>query len=233
MENANTNHTEQSGTKTAEKIMNNTSKGVMDMYTKNLDLVACFYSNLLGSFLPQSNTLNYNPFSSGFATNDFTKLFSNPFNGTGNGLSNQSLPIFNNVFQQIIDYNANLFSMLSKGMNFNNDWAELGKKEEAIVENRLEATKNMRHSILESYNKQLDAVNENNMKMMQETTDQFNLLMIQNQKLWADMFSMNQTPAKAEEKIIKDGIIKDPILKDPILSEVKKRSGFPVSDHKL
>ena len=157
----NTNHTEQSGTKTTEKMMNDTSKELMDIFTKNLNVVTGFY--------------------------------------------------------------VNLFSMVSKGMHTNTDWTEVAKKEEAIIENRLEAIKNMHHSIIESYNKQLDSVNKNNKKMMQETTDQFNLLMTQNQKIWTDVFSMNQTPLKVEDKIVKD-----PNLKDPILSEVKKPSAFPV-----
>ncbi len=229
METTNANHTEQSNSKTAEKMMNDTSKGIMDMYTKNINLITNFYSNLFNSFSNGNKGFNNNYGSStNFMNNDFAKLFSNPYNGMGNNFSPQALPTFNNVYQQMIDYNTNLFSMLSKGMNTNTDWNGIGKKEEEIIENRLEATKNMRHSILESYNKQLDSVNENNKKMMQETTDQFNLLMKQNQKLWADIFSMNQTPVKTEEKIISN-----PVVKDPIINEVKKRSNFPLADHKL
>lgn len=229
METTNANHNEQSNSKTAEKMMNDTSKSIMDMYTKNINLVTNFYSNLFNSFSNGNKGFNNNyGTSNNYMNNDFAKLFSNSYSGMGNGFSPQTLPTFSNIYQQMIDYNTNLFSMLGKGMNTSINWNELGTKEEALIENRLEAIKNMRHSVIESYNKQLDNANENNKKMIQETTDQFNLLMKQNQKLWSDIFSMNQTPAKAEEKIVKD-----PIIKDPIINEVKKRSNFTVAEHKL
>lgn len=229
METTNTNHKTSIGSNTAEKTMNDTGKDMMDTFTKNLNLITDFYSNLFNSLSSGNNGFNNNNGASfNSMNNDFTKLFSNPFSGMGNSFSNQSLPTFNNIYQQMMDYNTNLFSMLSKGMNTNTNWSEVSKKEETIVENRLDTIKNMRHSILESYNKQLDSVNENNRKMLQETTDQFNLLMKQNQQLWTSIFSMNLAPLKSEEKIVKD-----PILKDPIVNEVKKRSLFPVSDHKI
>lgn len=153
METTNSNHTEQSGTKTAEKIMNDTSKGLMDMFTNNLNSITGFYSNLFNSFsnVNKGNS-NYGS-STNFMHNDFSKFFSSPFNGIGNSFSNQSFSSFNNVYQQMMNYNTNLFSMLSKGTNTSTDWSEVGKKEQAMIENRLEAGKNMRHSILESYNK--------------------------------------------------------------------------------
>ncbi len=208
METKNTNHTEQSGTKTSEKIINETRMEMLDMLSKNPKLIADFYSNLFSSFLPKSNAFTIpNPFSNGSATNDFTKMFSNPFNSSTNGFSNLSMPSLDKLYEQMMNQNANMLSMLSKGINTNIDWIEVNKKQEAIIENRLEATKNIRHSVMELYNKQLDSANENAKKMVQETTEQFNVLMKQNQKLWTDMFAMFQAPKKTEEKIVKDSII--------------------------
>ena len=225
METTNTNHTEQNGTNTAEKMMNDTSKGMMDMFTKNLNLVSGYYSNLFNSFSNGNKGLtNNNGSSTNFMNYDLTKLFSNPFGGMGNSFSNQSLPVFNSLYQQMMDYNNNLFSALSKGSNTTTDWSEIGKKQEAMIGNRLEATKNMRRSIIEAYTKQLDSVNESSKKMIEETTNQFNLLMKQNQKLWVDMFAMFQTPQKAEEKIAKDTLVKEPIV-----SDLKKRTTFAES----
>ena len=229
METTNTNHTEQSSTKNNEKQMNDTSKEMMDMFTKNLNLTTSFYSNAFNS-LSNGNKEFSNSHSSltNFTNNDFTKMFSNPFNGMGNIFLNQSLPTFESLYKQMMEYNTNLFLMLTKKINTNTDWSEIGKKEEAIIENRLEAIKNMRHSIIEAYTKQLDNTNEHNKNIIHETTEQFNLLMKQNQKLMTDMFVMFQTSQKNEEKSVIN-----PIVSDPILIELKKRSTSPISNHKL
>lgn len=229
METTNTNHMKQSVTDTTEKIMNDTSKEMTDIFTKNLNLVTGFYSNVFNSLSNGNKEFDSNYSSlTNFTNNDFIKTFLNPFNGMGNVFFNQSLPRFDNLYKQMMEYNTNLFSMLGNGININTDWSEVSKKEEAIIENRLEATKNMRHSIIEAYTKQLDSANEHNKKMIQETTEQFNLLMKQNQKLLTDMFIMFKASGKIENKGVSNTIVAEPIL-----NELKKRSASPVSDHKL
>lgn len=64
--------------------------------------------------------------------------------------------------------------------------------------------------------------------MMEETTEQFNLLMKQNQKLWADIFATNNDSSKAEAKTVKDTLVKEPFATD-----LKKRSTFSEPNHKL
>lgn len=222
----NSNHSANNGANSAEKMVNDSTKELTDFYTKQLNVATGFYKNLFDSFSTGNKGWNAKPdFSNGFTNNDFAKAFTMPFNGIPSNFTNPFLPMFDNLYKQMVDYNTTMFANITNSLKANADMPEISKKYQDTVNTRMEASKNILKSAAEAYNKQLDFSIENNKKAMDEITNQFNSMLTQNQKFWSDLLASMHGSTKNEEKI----------AKDTITPEIKKRTSVPaneLSDHK-
>ena len=222
----NSNHAANEEAKTVEKMLNDSSKEIMDFYTKQLNVATGFYKNLFDSFSTGNKGWNNTPdFSNGFLNNDLTKAFTMPFSGMGNHFTNPFLPTFDKLYKQMVDYNTTLFTNLTNGLKGSTDISEISKKYQEAINARIEASKNILKTATDAYNKQLDFSLENNKKAMEEMNNQFNVMVKQNQKFWSDLMTSAQAPINSIEKAVKDSIS----------PEIKKRTSVPateLSDHK-
>jgi hypothetical protein len=223
----NSNHSSKDQDKTIEKTLNDSTKQVMDFYTNQLNVAAGFYKNIFDSFsIGNKDWTSNNPFSNAWFGNNSTKAFAMPFDGMSNNLTNPFLPFFNNLYNQIADYNAVMFSILSTGLKSNTNVFDTGKKYQDTFNTRIDTSKNILKTATEAYNKQLDFSIEANRKAVEEMNNQFNEMVKQNQTFWSDLIVSNQTPINTGEEIVKDSITPD----------IKKRTGVPASellDHKV
>jgi len=189
-------------TKAFEKGFSDANENVMDMYTKQLNLMTGFYNNFLNPIMSNNKGWNLGQdFGHNLFDGDLTKAFSNPFNGMGAGVSNPFLSSFDKMYKQMMGYNHNLllaFNSQANGATI--DWSEISKKYIETVENRLEASKSIFNSISEACNTKVNSSIEANKKAMEEIGTQFNLVIKQNQKFWADMLEMHQAPLRGENK---------------------------------
>ncbi|HXD92796.1 MAG TPA: hypothetical protein VNX01_06245, partial [Bacteroidia bacterium] len=71
----------------------------------------------------------------------------------------------------------------------------------------------------EACNTKVNSSIEANKKAMEEIGNQFNLVIKQNQKFWADMLEMYQAPLRGENKN----------SKEPTLNETKKHATAPIN----
>jgi len=214
-----TNHTATETPKTAEKMINDTTKEMMEVYNKQLNLTTGFYNNFFNSVMSNSKSWNGSKgFSDSFLNSDLMKLFPIPFSGMGSSFSNPLLPSFDKLYKQLLEYNSNMFSTLSNGIKSTTDWSAISKGYTETVENRLEVFKKILTAMSETYNKQLDFSIGNTKKMMEEINNQFNTIINQNQKLQEDVLATYQVPFDEEEKKIKESN----------LNESKKRSNVSV-----
>ena len=214
------------GVKTVEKIFSDSTKQITDFYTKQLNTATGFYKNLFDSFSAGNKEWNTNAFSNGFLNNGLTKMFEVPLNGIGTNFTNPFLTIFDKMYKQMADYNSAMLSNLTNGMKSNVDLSEISKTYQDMVNDRIEASKNILKTATDAYNKQLDFSIENNKKAIEEMRNQFNVMIRQNQKFRSDIMSSSQAPIKNAEKTFKDSIS----------PEIKKRSSVTaneLSDHKL
>lgn len=193
-------------TKAFEKGFSDVNENVMDMYTKQLNLMTGFYNNFLNPIISNNKGWNIGQdFGSNLFNTDLTKAFSNPFNGMGAGSSNPFLSSFDKMYKQMMGYNHNLLLAFNSQANGNHiDWSEISKKYMETVENRLEASKSIFNSISEACNAKVNSSIEANKKAMEEISSQFNLVIKQNQKFWADMLEMYQAPLHGENKNSKE-----------------------------
>ena len=222
----NSNHSTNDGVKTAEKLLNNSSKEIMDFYTKQFNVVTGFYKNLFESFSTVNKGWNNTPdFSNNFLNNDLTKSFATPFNGMSNNFANPFQPTFDKLYKQMVDYNTTMFTNLTNGLKSSTDVSEISKKYQNEINTRIEASKNILKTASDAYNKQANFSIENNKNTMEEMNNQFDVMVKQNQKFWSDLMTSTQTPInKAEETV-----------KDSISPEIKKRTAVPateLSNHK-
>lgn len=203
----NSNHSTNDGTKTAEKMLNDSSKQIMDFYTTQLNVATSFYKNLFDSFSTGNKGWNNTPdFSNGFSNNHLTKTFTMPFGGFSNNFSNPFLQPFNDFYKQMADTNTAMFTNLTTGLKGNTDMSEFSKKIQDTINTQIEASKTILKNTTEAYTKRLDFSLENNKKAIEEMNNQFNTIVKQNQKLWSDLISSTEAPTKNEEKIVKDSI---------------------------
>jgi hypothetical protein len=227
METGKTNTANSENAKTVENAFNNVNATITDMYKKQMDMTTSFYNNLFKSNLGNTNGWNQNAgFPNMFANMDMTKWFSNPFAGfSAANMQNPFLSPVEKAMKQMTDFSQNLFSAFTNGNSGNS--SNLGAMSEELKETiatRMEASKEILTTISEGFKKQLESSMENNKKTMEEISTQFNLVMQQNQKLWADIFKMWQGSVNEAEK-----------TKDAIVNEAKKRTNVLVNefaDHK-
>ncbi len=225
MEETKTNEAFNEGAKVVEKLFNNVNTAMTDMYKKQMDMTTSFYNNLFNSGLGNTNGWNQNNgFPNMFSTMDVTKWFSNPFtNFSATAFQNPFGTSMDKTMKGITEFNQNLLSTLTNGLQGNGtDWNEMSKEYKETIEARLAASKEILTSISEAFNKQLESSIDTNKKTVEEINNQFNLVMKQNQKLWADLFKIFQTPITNQDKK----------SKDPILFENKKKTNVPMSEIK-
>ena len=222
----NSNHSTNDGAKTPQKMLHDSSKEIMDFYTKQFNVVTGFYKNLFESFSTVNKGWNNTPdFSNNFLNNDLTKAFAMSFSGMSNNFANPFQPTFDKLYKQMIDYNTTMFTNLTNGLKSSTDVSEISKKYQNEINTRIEASKNILKTASDAYNKQANFSIENNKNTMEEMNNQFDVMVKQNQKFWSDLMTSTQAPInKAEETI-----------KDSISPEIKKRTAVPateLSNHK-
>ncbi|HXU27343.1 MAG TPA: hypothetical protein VN698_08935 [Bacteroidia bacterium] len=220
------NETLNESAKVVENLFNNTNAAMTDMYKKQMDLTTSFYNNLFGSKLGNTNMWNQNSgFPNMFSNNmDMTKWFSNPFaNFSAVGMQNPFMSPFDKTMKQMMEFNQNLLSAFTNGFSAKgNNFGAMSEEFEETIETRLEASKEIFNTISEAFKKKLESSVETNKKVIEEMSTQFNLVMKQNQKLWADLLNAYQTPLNNEEKK----------SKEPIMNDSKKRSNVLATDFK-
>jgi hypothetical protein len=221
------NQSSKDGAKTAEKTLNDTTKELMDFYTKQLNVATGFYKNIFDSLSTGGKSWNNSSdFSTGFFNNDVTKAFTNPFSGMNYQVANPFLPLFDKFYKQMEEYNKDMLASLTNGLKGNTDWSEMTKKYQETVSSRMESSKNILQTATEAYNKQLDFSNNNNKKAMEDMTSQFNAMVKQSQTFWLDLMASLQTKINTDEKTVKDSIS----------PEIKKRASSlanELTDHKI
>jgi maltose-binding protein MalE len=227
METSKANETLNEGAKVIEKLFNNTNSAMTDMYKKQMEVATSFYNNLLNSSQGQNNLWSQSgAIPNMFAGVDITKWFSNPLtNYFSNNMQNPFATPMEKGMKQIMEFNQNLISAFTNGINGKNtNWEAIGEEYKAAISARMDASKEILHSITESFNKKIGSSVEINKNTTDEISDQFNKVMKLNQKLWSDMLGLWQAPLNVEEK-----------TKEPVSNENKKRSNVPVNefmDHK-
>jgi hypothetical protein len=202
--------------KLIEKLFSNTNTAMIDMYKKQVDMTTSFYSNLFNSTFGNSTGLNQN--------SGFPNMFSNPFNNfSQNNFQNPFLATIDKTIKQIMEFNQNLFSVLTNGFEKRRiDFGAISEEYKETINVGVEATKEIHNIISKAFNEKLESSMEIDKKATEEISNQLNLVTKQNQKLWTDFFKTYQTPLKNEEKI----------SKEPILSENKKSSNTAVKEFK-
>ena len=127
----------------------------------------------------------------GFDNNDLTKLFANPF-----------LTSFDKMSKQIIAYNRNLLLTFNSQVKESaTDLRVISKKYMETIENRLETAKNIFNTLQKAYNSKVDFSMETNKKAMEEISNQFYLLIKQNQQSWTDMLEKCEVSLNGKDKL--------------------------------
>ncbi len=190
------------GAKVIEKLFNDNTTAMMDIYKKQMDSSVSLYNNLFNSSMSNSNGFDQNSgIPNMFADMDMTKWFTNPFsNLSENNLQNQLLKSIDKTMKQVMELNQKFLSSFTNGIQSKGTNSEsMSEEYKKLLEDRLKDSKEMLNTITEAFNKQLESSLENNKKTMEEITNQFSLTMTQNQKLWADMLNTHQTSLVSDE----------------------------------
>jgi len=196
------------GAKVIEKLFNDSSTAMMDIYKKQMDFATGFYSNLFNSSMSNINGFGQNSgISNMFANMDMSKWFTNPTADlSANNLQNTLLVSMDKTMKQVMEINQKILSAFTNGIQSNGATSEsMSEEYKKLLEARLKDSKEMVNTITEAFNKQLESSLITNKKTMEEITNQFSLAMKQNQKLWADMLNMHQTSPVSDE--IKEKVV--------------------------
>lgn len=200
--------------KNANKWTSDAVASMMDVYKKQFDVMAGFYSNLFNSFSSE-NKNNLNPtkkFTDLFFNNSSLKSIYTPFSSSGmnGGFSNP----FNNMFNQMKDYNQNLLGTFTKQLEMGGiDSQSISDKYKKTVEKEIEASKHLMSSLSEAYNKRLEFSITESKKIQDEMNNQLKSMFEINQQFWAELFNT----AKQE-------VVVDKFSKDGAATENKKQS---------
>jgi hypothetical protein len=213
----NSNHSSKDQPKTSEKMLGDSNKDIMSFYTQQLNVATSFYKNLFDSFSTGKTGWNNAP---DFLNNDFTKAFSMPYSGLTSNLANPFMPTFDKLFKQLSDYNTTMFTNLTNGFGVNTDMSEISKTYQDTIATRIESYMSFLKTANEAFGKQLEYSVDSNKKAMEDMNTQFQLMVEQNQNLWADLLAASR-PAK--DNTGKPG-------KDSISPELKKRTSVPASE---
>jgi len=200
----NNNETLNEGVKVVEKLFNDINSATMDIYKKQMDLAAGFYTNLFNLSMGNINGLGQNrsvPLM--LANTEVAKWFSNPFvNLSAMDVKNPMLALADKTMKQMIDFNQKLLSpfIIDGSPNKRTNSESMNDEYTKLLETKLKDSKDMLNTLTEAFNKQLESSVENNRKMMEEISSQFSAVMKQNQKLWADMLNKHQAAPVHDEK---------------------------------
>ncbi|MDF2448497.1 MAG: hypothetical protein K0R26_1001 [Bacteroidota bacterium] len=200
---SNANETLQESTKVINQWLNEVTNSMTDLYKKQLNLVSGFYGNLFNSFNSESNKNVWNPMKgySDLFLNGPLKPGSIPF--TNFGVGNNP---FEKTFQQITEYNQNLFNSFSRKLdNGNIDWASINEKYQQAIEKEFEATQKLVKTMIESYNKRVENTVEINKDLQKEFSNQLNELFDLNKQIWADTAKAVKTKEETADKFSKNG----------------------------
>lgn len=207
------------GAKMSEKWFNETSEAMMNVYNKQLQFTTGLYENFANMFF--GNTKSWSErqnFSELFLNSDLAKWPGVSFTGS-NGGSNIFLSSFDRIYKQTLEYNRNLLASLNNTMKENQfDWSKINEDYLKSTELQLEISKKMIISLSEMSNKQLDLSIDYNKKVMDEINTQLNALVKQNQKMWTEVYNMQEQQSNVEEKKTKESA----------KSETKKKWDVPV-----
>jgi hypothetical protein len=188
----------------ANKGFNQINSTIMDVYSKQLNLVSGFYNNLFNSF-PWANKNVWNAnmdFTKYFGADETFKLFT-PFNWfkTSDYLGNFFKPQSEDLFKKTIEFNNNWFAELQKQFKIvQMNWVELSEKMQEIAEEEWKATYSSINSLIEAYNKQADFSIESNRKFMEKINSQFDLAAKQSEKFWSDVLKTVHPADKTEKE---------------------------------
>lgn len=221
-----------------------TNTAIIDMYSKQLNLVTSFYTNFFNSMMGGNGNKGWNQ-DKGFAemyhpANELSKIFSNSFGGNmNNNFQNPFLGSFEKVCSQLADYNRNLFTAFNNETKTGNvDLNAISKRYKDTIDSRLEASQHVLKSATEAYNKQFDTAVETNKKMMEDINTQFSSVVKQTQKFWNDILKTNTAPLTEEDAYVTKESAMDGtknVAKEPVVDVTKKTTNVPVNefmDHK-
>jgi hypothetical protein len=196
------------GAKVIEKLFNDSTTAMMDIYKKQMDSSVSFYNNLFNAVISNSNGFGQNGgIPNMFANMDMTKWFINPFaNLSANNLQNPMLASIDKTMKQVMEINQKILSAFTNGIqNKGTNSESLSEEYKKLLEVQLKDSKEMLNTITDACNKQLESSEATNKKTMEEITNQFSLTMKQNQKLWADMLNTHKTSIVSDE--IKEKVV--------------------------
>ncbi len=189
---------------TANKWLNDTSSTVMEMCNKQANLVFDFYNNFFNS-MPGMSKNNWMS-NMNFAQPHDGYEISNPFFSASklfktNSFMDLCASQYQDMYKQITDYNNLWGSMFQKkSQNTQENWSASAEKIQAIVEKEWKIRNDMASTLLDTYNKQMDASIELNRKFMEELNNQFNAAFKRNEKFCSDIFKGTHTAAAHKEE---------------------------------
>lgn len=188
------------------KEFKDTNTAITDMYSKQLNLITGFYTNVFNSMMDGNKGWKQdNGFVDIYKNNGLAKIVSNSFGGAGNSFQSSFPRSFEKIYSQMADYNRNLFATFnSESKNGTVDLNEITKKYKETIASRLEVSQSVLKSTTEAYNKQFNAAIETNKKMMEDINTQFNLIVEQTQKFWADILKTDAVQLNEESAYIKE-----------------------------
>ncbi|MDX2173635.1 MAG: hypothetical protein SFY56_10960 [Bacteroidota bacterium] len=198
--------------KNANKWMSDAVATMMDVCKKQFDIMSGFYGNLFNSYSSETkNSLTpIKNFTDLFFNNGSLKLLYTPFSslGVNYGFSNP----FNNMFNQMKEYNQNLLGSFTKQFeNGGMDSQSILDKYKKTVEKEIEASKHLISSLTNAYNKRLEFSIAESIKIQDEMNNQLKLLFEINQQFWSELFD---NP--------KQDVMVDKYSKDSVANENKK-----------
>jgi hypothetical protein len=183
--------------KTMETLFGNTNVAIKELYKKQMDSVTDFYTHFLKTSLGNDNPWNLNrKFINLYFEKDWSKWFLNSFsNFSGNNSQASFLSEIDKTMKQVIDLNQNLLSSftggtLGKGFN----WVAMSEKYKETLVDQIEASKKILDTTSNAFKKQLESSIEINIKATEEISNQYNLVLKQNQKLWSDILKTYHVP---------------------------------------
>jgi hypothetical protein len=182
--------------KTANKWSTDAVTSIMDVYKKQFNIFSNFYSTIFNSLNTENKDV-LNPvknLTDLFFNNSSFKSFYSPFSaiGTNGNLSNSFTNPFNNIFNQIKDYNQTQLNNFTKQFGLGNpDASSLVDNYQKTVEREIDASKHLINSLTDVYNKQIEFSATESKKLQDEINNQLKLIFEINQRFWSELLKTN------------------------------------------
>lgn len=185
--------------KLASKWSTEALASMMDLYKKQFTIVSDFYSSIFNT-INSTQKDEFNP------AKNITDLFFNnaafksftPFSSTGvfGGFTNP----FNNMFNQMKEFNQNMLNNFSKQFGIHETSAgSISDKYQKTVEKEIDASKAFILSSIDSYNHQMEFSLNESKKIQEEINNQLKTVFDANQKFWLELFNSNYTQNNSEK----------------------------------